>query len=254
MENPFMIYTASGSYSNPPVNADPAVFSNFNNSDYSRIENTKYFVQDQNNPNNPNTPQRIFEDLPSASNEFSISTNNVENIGNESAPLAVSQPVQTQQSSRTSDKRSFTPVSLNFEKGNKKSFINYFSPYAERIAKESGLNKDFIIAQAGLETGWGKSMHDFNFGNITAGKYYTGKTRVRGDKDGKGNAITQTFRSYDNMDDAVNDYVKFMNLKRYRRLKGLNAIDAANEISSTGYATDPKYSELLKQILSTLYK
>jgi flagellum-specific peptidoglycan hydrolase FlgJ len=42
-----------------------------------------------------------------------------------------------------------------------------------------------------LESGWGKSAQgDYNFGNITAGKYWKGRIVEGGDKNKKGEDIT----------------------------------------------------------------
>ena len=60
--------------------------------------------------------------------------------------------------------------------------------------KKQGLNDNAIknwIAKNALESGWGKSAQsDYNFGNITAGKYWKGRIVEGGDKNKKGETIT----------------------------------------------------------------
>lgn len=65
-----------------------------------------------------------------------------------------------------------------------------------------------LVAQMGLETGHGKHMSgDYNYGNITAGKNWSGKTVQKVDNySGK----TYSFRSYDDLDQAMNDYVNLL--------------------------------------------
>lgn len=65
-----------------------------------------------------------------------------------------------------------------------------------------------LVAQMGLETGHGKHMSgDYNYGNITAGKSWQGKTVQKVDNH---NGKTYSFRSYDNLDQAMNDYVNLL--------------------------------------------
>lgn len=136
--------------------------------------------------------------------------------------------------------------------GDKEKFIKQFTPYAEKISKATGIDKNFLIAKAGLETGWGKSMYGYNFGNVTAGKNWKGEVINRGDKNAKGEAITQKFRKYKSLDDSSNDYINFIQSSRYKGLRGLSAEDAANYIGTTGYAEDPNYSKKILNILQNL--
>lgn len=65
-----------------------------------------------------------------------------------------------------------------------------------------------LVAQMGLETGHGKHMSgDYNYGNITAGKNWSGKTVQKIDNH---NGKTYSFRSYDDLDQAMNDYVNLL--------------------------------------------
>ncbi len=65
-----------------------------------------------------------------------------------------------------------------------------------------------LVAQMGLETGHGKHMSgNYNYGNITAGKNWSGKTVQKVDNH---NGKTYSFRSYDDLDQAMNDYVNLL--------------------------------------------
>ena len=61
-------------------------------------------------------------------------------------------------------------------------FVRQLLPYAEQAAKELGVEPKVIMAQAALETGWGRSLiknsngtNSFNVFNIKADKSWQGK-------------------------------------------------------------------------------
>ena len=105
-----------------------------------------------------------------------------------------------------------------------KSSSNWSSPYSSRrnqwvsdmtaSYKRQGLNDNAIknlIAKNALESGWGRSAQgDYNFGNITTGKNWTGRFVQGKDIDADGNKISQKFRAYDSIDDYVKDEIQFL--------------------------------------------
>ena len=106
------------------------------------------------------------------------------------------------------------------------SSAKWKSPYSDQkkwisdmtaAYKRQGLNNNAIknlLAKNALESSWGKSAQgDYNFGNITAGKYWKGRIVEGSDKNKKGEAITQKFRAYDTMDDYVKDEIQFLTNK-----------------------------------------
>lgn len=69
----------------------------------------------------------------------------------------------------------------------------------------TGETAQALVAQMGLETGHGAHMAgDYNYGNITAGKGWTGATRTAKDNQ---NGKDYTFRSYSNLQDGLRDYI-----------------------------------------------
>ena len=56
----------------------------------------------------------------------------------------------------------------NKQGGDVNAFIQQYSPIAESIGKELNVDPKIILAQFGLETGWGKSVipGTYNLGNI----------------------------------------------------------------------------------------
>ena len=145
------------------------------------------------------------------------------------------------------------------------SSARWKSPYSDQkkwvsdmtaAYKKQGLNDNAIknlIAKNALESGWGKSAQgDYNFGNITAGKYWKGRIVEGGDKNKKGEAITQKFRAYDTMDDYVKDEIQFLtNLYDFNQDDDLSTFLNKLQGGNSGkrhYAEDPSYKNKIKSI------
>ena len=68
-----------------------------------------------------------------------------------------------------------------------------------------------LLAQDALESSWGKSAQGkYNFGNLTTGSSWKGDYVTGNDKNAKGEAIKQKFRSYNSMDEYAADKVQFL--------------------------------------------
>jgi flagellum-specific peptidoglycan hydrolase FlgJ len=126
-----------------------------------------------------------------------------------------------------------------------------------------------LLAHAALESGWGGARawrRGFNFGNITAGKAWQGAkwTDVGGDVDGKGNPITQVWRAYSTVEDAIADYWDFLgpnqNRGRYVKARACleqgDAINFALELHKAGYyeLAAPEYARRLGVVLQIVLK
>lgn len=143
------------------------------------------------------------------------------------------------------------------------SFINALLPHAKRAAEELGIDPRAIMAQAALETGWGKSVirhangrSSFNLFNIKA------DSRWQGEQVGKPtlefrNGITvreqASFRSYGSLEECFADYTAFLkNSGRYRdALATESGGEFAEQLQKAGYATDPAYAGKIKRILNS---
>lgn len=98
------------------------------------------------------------------------------------------------------------------------------SPYTNRkqwstelinAYKKAGITNDnairMLLAQDALESNWGKSAQGkFNFGNLTTGAKWQGDYVTGNDKNAKGEAIKQKFRSYNSMDEYAADKIQFL--------------------------------------------
>ena len=68
-----------------------------------------------------------------------------------------------------------------------------------------------LLAQDALESSWGKSAQGkYNFGNLTTGSSWKGDYITGNDKNAKGEAIKQKFRSYNSMDEYAADKIQFL--------------------------------------------
>lgn len=140
-------------------------------------------------------------------------------------------------------------------------FVNQLRPYAEKAAKQLGVDANILLSQAALETGWGKSViktddgnSSHNLFNIKADKSWQGaQTQVATLEFREGVAKKEMagFRSYDSYQQSFDDYVNF--IKTNPRYK--TAIKMADkperymhELQQAGYATDPAYADKVMKI------
>lgn len=140
-------------------------------------------------------------------------------------------------------------------------FIQSLWPYAQATAEKLGVNPKAILAQAALETGWGKypiakndGTASYNLFGIKADARWQGERALVTTleyEDGIAKKQVAPFRAYDSFSDSFNDYADFLSSSdRYK-----DALRAGDDVSTFaanlqqgGYATDPKYSEKIKGI------
>lgn len=118
------------------------------------------------------------------------------------------------------------------------------------------------IAQAILESGWGKSGLSLQANNLfgvkafSYPKYVTMPTKEF--INGKYITINDRFRKYNTWNESIEDHAKFLiDNKRYKNLIGVKDYKKACElIQQSGYATEPNYAKLLIQLIeqNQLYK
>ncbi|PAU63503.1 flagellar rod assembly protein/muramidase FlgJ [Pseudomonas sp. PIC25] len=140
-------------------------------------------------------------------------------------------------------------------------FVATMLPMAEKAAAKIGVDPRYLVAQAALETGWGKSIirqqdgsssHNL-FGIKAHGSWDGESARVvtREYYNGKPVKEVAAFRAYDSFEHSFNDYVSFLQSNgRYE--KALSAADNSDqyvrELQRAGYATDPQYARKISQI------
>jgi flagellar protein FlgJ len=145
-------------------------------------------------------------------------------------------------------------------KNAKQAFIEQILPHAEKAAKELGVPAQALIAQAALETGWGKHVvkkadgsSSFNLFGIKADKSWDGDALVRSTGEytrGRMHTEQAGFRSYASVGEAFNDYVRFLkgNPRYAQALKMSDTSQFAQSLQKAGYATDPAYAQKIAAI------
>lgn len=146
------------------------------------------------------------------------------------------------------------------------------SPYTNRkqwstelinAYKKAGITNDnairMLLAQDALESSWGKSAQGkYNFGNLTTGSSWKGNYVTGNDKNAKGEAIKQKFRSYNSMDEYAADKVQFL-----KRLYDFDENDDINKFvakltgSNKGkrrYAEATNYAKVLTGVYNGIPK
>lgn len=141
---------------------------------------------------------------------------------------------------------------------NKQKFVDDIAKYVKKYASSYGISVHSpIIAQAILESGWGKSKlaADYhNYFGMKCGTKWTGPSVNMTTQEeytaGTLTIIKDNFRVYDSMENGVKGYFEFIQLLRYENLKGITDPKTYLEtIKADGYATSSTYVDSLMQII-----
>jgi len=131
----------------------------------------------------------------------------------------------------------------------KQEFIDLLLPAARKSKKKHAVPISVTLAQAIEETGWGKSVKNNNyFGVKGKGKKFT-THEVIGNKRIK---IKANFRVYESVEESVLDHGKLLSSNaRYKSAfeHQNNPFEFYDELQRAGYATEPKYTQHLKDII-----
>ncbi|MGB3622399.1 MAG: flagellar assembly peptidoglycan hydrolase FlgJ [Ketobacter sp.] len=143
-------------------------------------------------------------------------------------------------------------------------FIEAILPFAEKASRSLSVEPEAIVAQAILETGWGKHvMQDgqgessFNFFGIKADSRWAGEVTSKNTLEYRNGIAAKeraAFRSYSTLDQAFEDYVAFLkNNSRYEDVvsKKTDAKQWGFELQQSGYATDPNYGNKIATIMDS---
>ena len=138
--------------------------------------------------------------------------------------------------------------------GNNLDFINRIKAGAVESYNKYGVLPSLTIAQAILESGWGKHSIGNNIFGIKAGSGWNGKVkRVKTSEqrsDGSYYQIYANFRDYDSVDESIIDHAKLLTGDRYKRvIAATNYKDACQAVRACGYATSLNYSKNLINII-----
>jgi flagellar protein FlgJ len=198
----------------------------------------------------------------------------VQQLSKDAAPSdasAIAEPVAISRSATA-------PVSLR-NNGFKDSAFSSVSEFVERLlpivrdgVEAAGLSPVAVLAQAALETGWGRQVIHDAAGNSSHNLFGVKSTGWDGEsvpvatlehEHGRFVQREDEFRAYPDWQQAVSDYVGILTgSPRYADAvaqdgpaDGAGPKDGArfaDELQKAGYATDPQYATKIKQIMHRL--
>ena len=137
----------------------------------------------------------------------------------------------------------------------------FIQKVAEKVSKYAPLYgisvHSPIIAQAIIESGWGKSglaSKHHNYFGLKCGSSWKGKsvnmTTKEEYKVGTITNIRDNFRVFDDFDDGIRGYFEFINTSRYANLKGVkNPEEYVRRLKADGYATSSKYVDNIMRVI-----
>jgi peptidoglycan hydrolase FlgJ len=143
-------------------------------------------------------------------------------------------------------------------------FVTRMLPAAQRASQASGVPAQLIMAQAALESGWGRreiraedGTPSYNVFGIKADKSWKGpvaETTTTEYVNGVAQKTRATFRAYGSYDEAFTDYAKFLvtNPRYTNVLSTRDPAAAAHGLQRAGYATDPEYGGKLVRIMKQM--
>lgn len=161
------------------------------------------------------------------------------------------------------DPSTWNKDSSNTNGGNHISeFASRMMPFAEKVSARTGIPAIFMVAQAALESGWGRSELKFENGapsynlfGIKASGNWTGRTvdaMTTEFIDGKYVKQVEKFRAYDSYADSFKDFTdlirqnaRYSNVMRHLH----DPISYSQAMGKSGYATDPHYGAKLQSVI-----
>ena len=146
--------------------------------------------------------------------------------------------------------------------GSPEGFLTQLWPAAEEAAARLNIAPEALLAQAALETGWGKHVMQHRDGASSHNLFgIKADSRWSGDKvrvstleyqDGVAVKTRADFRAYDSYQESFADYVDFLQSNpRYTQALQRTDDPAAyfSALQEAGYATDPIYADKILRLL-----
>lgn len=136
-------------------------------------------------------------------------------------------------------------------------FIAMIGDIARKDMVKTGVLASLTIAQAILESGWGRSdlaVTGNNLFGMKATSAWTGKTYTTETNecyDGVNmERVEAVFRAYDSWEESIADHSALFSASRYKKVVGETDYKVACvEVKNAGYATDPSYPTKLISII-----
>lgn len=172
--------------------------------------------------------------------------------------LNVKPEVKISENPVSNDKLKLNHNPQNFNLNKKLSMLEFkkqLLPYATKIAKDLKIDPNVILAQSFLETGGDITKPLFG---IKSGKNYKGNSKSFTTHEefapGIKTKIIDSFRTYDNLEDAFNDYKNLILSNRYKNAIGKTPIEYYTELKNSGYATASEYVPSLLKVYNQMSK
>ena len=144
-----------------------------------------------------------------------------------------------------------------------RDFVNRVWDHAVEAARSIGVQPHFMVGQAALESGWGRSEiktsdggSSYNLFGIKAGRNWNGPVVERVTTEyvnGVPQKTKEKFRVYSSYAECFRDYANLLRSNpRYSNVVGCaqNAQAFAQGLQQAGYATDPAYGDKLLRIIN----
>ena len=143
---------------------------------------------------------------------------------------------------------------VDYKFSNKSEFKSKMLDVYRKVLREEGISEEFarsLVGQDALESAWGSRVSGKNnFGGIK-GKGTTKRTREV--INGKDVYINDSFRDFSSLEEYARYKVNLLNNNRYRAFDG-DVSDFSRRVASGGYATDPRYREILDKVIKSVKK
>jgi flagellar protein FlgJ len=138
--------------------------------------------------------------------------------------------------------------------GTPAAFIAAIGPAAQTCMKRTGVPASVTVAQAALESSWGRRAPGFNLFGIKADPSWHGPAVLEVTHEvvhGQPITITAAFRAYDDWQGSIDDHAAFLsgNPRYHAAFACASGIEFAHAIAHAGYATDPQYADKLIEII-----
>jgi peptidoglycan hydrolase FlgJ len=137
------------------------------------------------------------------------------------------------------------------------AFTQKLMPLLQQAGQQLGMSPKILLAQAAIETGWGRSVVGNNLFGIKAGSSWTGQkveAATHEYQDGEMVPLTDAFRAYPSLEASVQDFVSLVqNSPRYRAALGWgdDVVSYAENLLAGGWATDVNYVHKLQSVATS---
>jgi len=137
------------------------------------------------------------------------------------------------------------------------AFTQKLMPLLQEAGQQLGVSPKILLAQAAIETGWGRSVVGDTLKENKAGSSWNGQkvdAATHEYQNGELVSITDAFRAYPSAEASVQDFVSLVtNSPRYRAAlgKGQDVVAYAQGLLAGGWATDINYVQKLQSVAAS---